>query len=73
MREKIGALIQFLAVIISFAMIFAGIGGAYDTYFGAEGLVNAGVIFWTLTFVVIAIVGAVVGVVGVLIGNLLKR
>lgn len=73
MREKIGALIQFLAVIISFAMIFAGIVGAYDSYFGAEGAANADVIFWTVTFAVIAIVGAAIGVVGVLVGNLLKK
>ena len=73
MREKIGALIQFLAVIISFAMLFLGIGGAYNEYFGADGLVNSGVILWTIIYGVIAIAGAVLGVVGVVVGNLLKR
>ncbi len=73
MREKIGALIQFLAVVISFAMLFIGVCGAYNSYFGADGAVNSSVIFTILTFAVVAVVGVVVGVVGVLIGNLMKR
>ena len=69
MREKIGALIQFLAVVISFAMIFAGIGGAYNTFFKAEG----DVVMWTTIFFVVAVVGLAVGIVGIIVGNLLKK
>ena len=69
MREKIGALIQFLAVVIAFAMMFAGIGGAYNSFFKGEG----DVAMWTTMFIVIAVVGLAVGIVGILIGNLLKK
>ena len=69
MREKIGSLIQFLAVVIAFAMIFVGVGGAYNSFFKGEG----DVAMWTTIFIVIAVLGLAVGIVGVIIGNLLKK
>ncbi len=69
MREKIGALIQFLAVVIAFAMLFAGIGGAYNTFFKGVG----DVAMWTTIFIGIAAVGLAIGIIGVIIGNLLKK
>ena len=73
MREKIGALIQFLAVIASFGMIIYGVCGAYNTYFKAEEVEMAAAIAQSVGLLIIAVVGLAVGVVGVVVGNLMKR
>ena len=73
MREKIGALIQFLAVIVAFGMLLVGIGGAYNTYFKADEVEVAGAVADAIVLLVVALAGAVIGVVGVVVGNLLKR
>lgn len=69
MREKLGALIQFLAVVAMFILIWWGVGGAYQEYFGRE-IINVAKL--TVHLVAIA-VGFGVGVVGIIGGNLLKR
>ena len=72
MREKIGALIQFLAVIVAFGMVFYGVGGAYNTYFKAEAVEMASAIAKSVFLLIIALIGLGVGIVGVVVGNLLK-
>lgn len=73
MREKIGALIQFLAVVISFGMIVYGVCGAYNTYFKAEEVEMAAAVAQSIVLLIIAVVGLGIGVVGVVVGNLMKR
>lgn len=69
MREKLGALIQFLAVIAAVVLLFWGICGGYQEYFGSE-IVNAAKLSIRL---IAAAIGAGVGVGGIVLGNLLKR
>lgn len=69
MREKIGALIQFLAVIAAVALLFWGICGGYQEYFGSE-VVNYAKFSLRL---IAAVIGAGVGIGGVIIGSLLKK
>ncbi len=69
MREKIGALIKFLAVIIGFMLVFWGICGAYGVYFGSEGIDIAS----TVARLIVAVIGAGVAFGGVLVGNIVNR
>ena len=69
MREKMGALIQFLAIIAACVLLIWGIGGAYLEYFGAE-IPKASIVSLRL---IAAAIGAGFGIVGVVVGNLLKR
>lgn len=73
MREKTGALIQFLAVIAAFILILWGIVGAYAAYFASEDLATSDIIYNTVFHLVGAAIGAGIGIGGVIIGNLLKR
>ena len=73
MREKIGALIQFLSVIVAFGLLVWGVCGGYNVYYRAEGMVNAAVISVTVIHLVVAVVGLVVGAGGVILGNRLKK
>ncbi len=69
MREKIGALIQFLAVVTMALTVWWGVGGAYQEYFAYE-FVNVAKL--SVRLIAIA-VGLGVGIVGIFGGNLLKR
>ncbi len=69
MREKLGALIQFLAVIAMAILLFWGVGGAYQEYFGSE-VVNAAKL--SIRLIAVA-VGFGVGILGIVGGNLLKK
>ena len=73
MREKWGAFIQFLAVIIAFGALVYGICGAYNTYFGTDEVELADAMSTVFVQLGIALAGAVIGVVGVLVGNIMKR
>jgi len=73
MREKWGAFIQFLAVIIAFAALVYGICGAYNTYFGTDEVELADAMSTVFIQLGIALAGAVIGVVGVVVGNIMKR
>ena len=69
MREKIGAFIQFLAIIAAAVLLMLGLGHAYMDYFAAEFVKVAALSLHLIA----AAIGAGVGVVGVVLGNLLKR
>lgn len=69
MREKLGALIQFVAVIAMAILLFWGIGGSYQEYFGSE-VVNAAKL--SIRLIAIA-VGFGVGILGIFGGNMLKK
>ncbi len=73
MREKWGAFIQFLAVIIAFGALLYGIVGAYNTYYSADEFERELVMSTVFIQLGIALGGAVIGVVGVVVGNLMKR
>ena len=73
MREKWGAFIQFMAVIIAFGALLYGIVGAYNTYFKADDAEKAVAVADSLVLLGIALGGAVIGVAGVIVGNILKR
>ena len=73
MREKWGSFIQFIAVIAAFAMLFIGIVGAYNEYFSADELEVANAMPTVILLLSIALGGIVVGVGGVVIGNILKK
>lgn len=73
MREKLGALIQFLAVIAAFILILFGVAGGYQGYFGNEDFTTAQRIAEASFYLVFAAVGAGVGIGGVILGNLLKK
>lgn len=67
MKEKISALIKYIAVIVAFALIFYGIGRAYQMYFGLHKTAMA------ISGLAIAAVGAGVGVVGMFVGKAVNR
>lgn len=67
MREKISSLIKFIAVIAGLALIYYGLCGAYQQFFGVNNTAKA------ITDIIIAAVGVGVGVVGFYIGNLVNR
>ena len=67
MKETISSLIKFIAVIAAFALIFYGIGHAYQMYFGLDNAVKA------IGSLVIAAIGLGVGFVGLFVGNLVDR
>jgi len=69
MREKISALIKFLTVIGGFLTAFWGICSAYNVYFGTDGVDIA----TTITWLIVAAIGAGVIFGGILIGNLINR
>lgn len=73
MREKLGALMQFLAVIIAFILMFWGIGGAYQAYFGNQDLATAKAVANAIVYLIYAVIGVGIGVGGVVVGNLLKK
>lgn len=73
MKEKIGSLLQFLAVIIGFVLIFWGIGGAYQAYFNREEIETVNAVYNTTKHLIGAVIGAGVGIFGVIIGNVLKK
>ena len=67
MREKIGALIQYISIVVAFALVFSGVAHAYQLYFGYGAVAKA------VADLVLALVGFGVGLVGLFVGNLLKR
>ena len=67
MKEKISSLIKFIAVIAAFALIFYGIGHAYQMYFGLHKVAKA------VGSLIVAAVGLGVGFVGLFVGNLVNR
>ena len=69
MKEKISALIKFLAVIVGFILAFWGICSAYGAYFGSEGVDIA----MTISRLVIAAIGVGVAFGGVFVGNIVNR
>lgn len=73
MKEKIGALIQFFAVVVGFILIFWGVSGAYQSYFNREDLLLAEVIYNTTYHLIGVAIGAGVGIGGVIVGNILKK
>lgn len=73
MKEKLGALIQFLAVVVGFILIVWGISGGYQSYFNKEDLEMAEVIYNTTYHLIGAAIGAGVGIGGVILGNILKK
>ena len=73
MKEKIGSLIQFLAVVIGFILLVWGIAGAYQSWFNKEDLEMAEVIYNTSYHLIGAAIGAGVSIGGVIFGNVLKK
>lgn len=69
MREKLGALIQFLAVIVAFILVMWGVIGGYQEYCGSE-VVAIGKV---MTHLIGALVGVGIGIGGVILGSLTKK
>ncbi len=67
MREKIGALIQYVSIVVAFALVFYGVAHAYQLYFGSGAIAKA------VADLVIALIGFGIGLVGLFVGNLLKK
>lgn len=73
MREKWGSFIQFIAVILAFGMLFVGVVGAYNEYFSTEAGELAATMPTIILLLSIALGGIVIGVGGVVIGNVMKK
>lgn len=69
MKEKISALIKFLAVIVGFLVVFWGVCGAYGEYFGSEGVNIAG----TIAKLIVAAIGVGIAFGGVIVGKIVNR